>query len=169
MKYIFCGLMYPNIEEDLRKMKTPPPVSGHKFQVNMLTGLIENKQDVYVLNIPKYRYFPHYKKIFVKCGEFTSVKYAHGRNLGYINLPILNYISIILLLLKFKDVKLVRPLSAVISVILLLFKLNEVKFIRLLIGAISLTIFVEVMDKLFKFTHEPTDVISANLLSDPTD
>ena len=93
MKYIFCGLMYPNIEEDLRKMKTPPPVSGHKFQVNMLTGLIENKQDVYVLNIPKYRYFPHYKKIFVKCGEFTSVKYAHGRNLGYINLPILNYIS----------------------------------------------------------------------------
>ena len=93
MKYIFCGLMYPNIEEDLKKMKTPPPVSGHKFQVNMLTGLIENKQDVYVLNIPKYRYFPHYKKIFVKCGEFTSVKYAHGRNLGYINLPILNYIS----------------------------------------------------------------------------
>lgn len=93
MKYIFCGLMYPKIEEDLKKMKTPPPVSGHKFQVNMLTGLIENKQEVYVLNIPKYRYFPHYKKIFVKSGEFVSVKDAHGRNLGYINLPIINYIS----------------------------------------------------------------------------
>ena len=85
--------MYRDIEVDIKEMKTPPAVSGHKFQINMLNGLLENGQDTYVINIPKYRYYPYYRRIFIRGGEFTSVKKACGINISYINLPIINYIS----------------------------------------------------------------------------
>jgi len=60
IRYIFCGYMFADIENDIKKMKIPPPVSSHKFQMNLVKGLVENGKDVTVINIPRVRFFPHY-------------------------------------------------------------------------------------------------------------
>lgn len=93
MKYIFCGNMYLDVEKDLREMKVPLPVSSHKFQVNMLKGLIENGQDIEVINIPRIRYFPHFKKFFVRSCPFPVEGIVYGESIGFVNLPVLNYIT----------------------------------------------------------------------------
>ena len=93
MKYIFCGYMFPEVEADIKKMKTPPSVSAHKFQINILKGLIENGQDVYVLNIPRYRYYPHLRKIIIKSSKFLLDGKQYGQNVGFLNLPGINYIT----------------------------------------------------------------------------
>ena len=93
MKYLFCGYMFPDVESDIKKMKVPPTVSAHKFQINMMKGLIENKQEVYVINIPRYRYYPHLRKIIVKGNDFVLDSRKYGQNIGFVNLPVLNYIT----------------------------------------------------------------------------
>lgn len=93
MKYIFCGFMFPDAESDIKKMKVPPTVSAHKFQINMMKGLVENKQEVHVINIPRYRYYPHLRKIIIKGKSFTLDGNRYGQNIGFVNLPVLNYIT----------------------------------------------------------------------------
>ena len=86
-------MMYSDIGCDMKKMKMPQPVSGHKFQVNLLRGLMENELDVTVINIPLVRYFPHFPKIFFKNSVYVFENEKCGINAGFINLPILNYIT----------------------------------------------------------------------------
>lgn len=93
MKYIFCGYMFPDVEKDIKKMKTPPPVSGHKYMVNLLAGLIANGQDVTVLNTPRIRYFPHYPSIIIRKSPYILDEKGIGINVGFINLPLINYIT----------------------------------------------------------------------------
>ena len=93
MKYIFCGYMFPDVEADIKKMKAPPPVSDHKFQINVLKGLVDNGQNVYVINIPRYRRYPHLRKIIIKGSPFFVDGSQYGQNLGFINLPVINYIT----------------------------------------------------------------------------
>mgnify|MGYP000847435945 CR=1 FL=1 len=85
--------MFSNIDEDMRKMKTPPPVSSHKFQGNLLDGLLENGQSVKVVNIPRVRYFPKYQKILFRRKLFVWKNKTIGEYIAFINLPVLNYVS----------------------------------------------------------------------------
>ena len=66
MKIIFCGNLYVNIDADMKKMKIPPPVSSHKFQINLIEGFLKNRQNVVVVNLPRVRYYPNYPKIFFR-------------------------------------------------------------------------------------------------------
>lgn len=85
--------MYCDIDRDMKKMKTPQPVSGHKFQANLLRGLKDNGLEIMVVNIPLVRYFPHFSKIFFKDKEYIFENNRCGINIGFVNLPILNYIT----------------------------------------------------------------------------
>ena len=91
MKYILCGYMFPTAEKDIGKMRTPPPVSSHKYMVNLIRGLIENGQDVTVLNTPRIRYFPNYPSICMHKSDFMLDGKKLGLNSGFINLPLINY------------------------------------------------------------------------------
>lgn len=97
IRYIFCGYMFADIENDIKKMKIPPPVSSHKFQMNLVKGLVENGKDVTVINIPRVRFFPHYPQIVFHKNRFSldDKKMLDGRsiNIGFINLPLINYIT----------------------------------------------------------------------------
>ena len=92
MIYIFCGYLYPDIENDIKKTKSPMPVSGHKFQMNLINGIMENKRKLYVVNIPSMRHYPNYKKILFHRTKI-SIKGIKGIHLGFINLPVINYIT----------------------------------------------------------------------------
>ena len=92
MKYIFCGYMFSDVESDIKKMQAPPPVSGYTYMVNLVHGLVENGQDVTVVNTPLMRYFPHYPRVFVR-GGLASIAEEPVINTGFINLPIINYIT----------------------------------------------------------------------------
>lgn len=93
MKYIFCGNMFSDIENDIRKMKVPPPVSSHKYQENILKGLLANKQDIYIINIPRVRYYPIYPQILFRKKPFFGLSNIKGIDIGFINLLGLNYLS----------------------------------------------------------------------------
>lgn len=93
MKYVLCSMMYRDIGSDMKKMKVPQPVSGHKFQTNLLKGLKDNGLEVMVLNIPLVRYFPHFPQILFKSKDYIFENSKCGTNVGFINLPILNYIT----------------------------------------------------------------------------
>lgn len=93
MKYIFCGNMFSDAENDIKKMRVPPPVSDHKYMSNIVRGLIENGQDVTVLNTPRIRYFPNYPSIFVHRSDFMLDGEKLGQNSGFVNLPLINYVT----------------------------------------------------------------------------
>ena len=93
MKIIFCAYMFPDLESDLKKMKTPPSVSAHLFQKNLIRGLLENESDVEVVNVPRLRYFPHYPQIAIPETKFSAVENARGRNIPFFNLFPLNYLT----------------------------------------------------------------------------
>lgn len=93
MKILFCGNMFDDTEESLKKMKTPPPVSGHKFQENLLIGLLENNVKVKVCNIPRVRYFPNYPQIIFHKTPFAFKEKIIGRSIGFVNLFGLNYFT----------------------------------------------------------------------------
>ena len=93
MRYVFCGNMFSDIDGDIKKMKVPPPVSSHKFQENMIRGLLANDQKVYVVNIPRVRYYPHYPKVFFKKSKFINPTGVRGINIGFVNLPLINYLT----------------------------------------------------------------------------
>ena len=93
MKIIFCSTMFTEIEENLKKSKAPNAVSGHKYQENIIRGLIANGCDLTVVNIPRIRRYPDYKKIFIKKQDFKMDERRIGITVGCINLFVINYIS----------------------------------------------------------------------------
>lgn len=93
MNIIFCGNMYSDVERDIKKIKSPPPVSSHKYQENLIRGMLANNQRIHIVNVPRLRYFPYYSGITIRKCSFTSVNDTEGVNIGFINLPVLNYIT----------------------------------------------------------------------------
>ena len=93
MKYIVCSYMFPDVETDISMMKNPPSVSVHKYTFNLLIGLIQNNQNITVINTPRILSFPNYPNIFIYKNSFTVNSKKIGINTGFINLPILSYIS----------------------------------------------------------------------------
>lgn len=93
MKYIFCSYLFSDIEDDIKKSKNPNTVSGHKFQENVIRGLIENDVDVYVLNIPRYRHYPDYPKIFINSKFFYIDDKRLGEEIGFTNIYLIAYLS----------------------------------------------------------------------------
>ena len=93
MKIIFCTTMFYDVEADIKVSKNPRPVSGHKFQSNVLDGLLQNNADISVINIPRIRRFPDYKKVIVRKKKFTFQNKTVGINIGFLNLYGLNYIT----------------------------------------------------------------------------
>lgn len=92
MKYIFCSFMFDDVEENVKNSRSPNSVSGHKFQENMLKGLLDNNCDVYVINTPRIRRYPDYKKIFFKRKDMY-LGFSQGLDIGFVNLYGINYLS----------------------------------------------------------------------------
>lgn len=93
MKIVFCGNMYDDVESEVKKMSVPNAISGHKFQTNLLTGLMENIEDVYVVNTSSIRFYPHYPEKIIKEKDFVFNGRSVGKSIGFINLFGINYIS----------------------------------------------------------------------------
>lgn len=93
MKIIFCGNMYDDAESEIKKMSVPATISGHKFQVNLLKGLMKNIENVYVVNTSRVRFYPHYPEKIVKGKNFILDGKAVGKSIGFINLLGINYIT----------------------------------------------------------------------------
>lgn len=93
MKIIFCGNMYDDIENDLKKMEHPNGVSGHKFQMNLLKGLMINSDSVYVVNTSLIRYYPCYPEKIIKEKLFYVDGKTVGKSVGFINLFGIHYFS----------------------------------------------------------------------------
>lgn len=93
MKYIFCSFMFDDIEENIRNSKSPNSVSGHKFQLFMLKGLAENGCDITVVNVPRVRRYPDYKKLAIHEKDFKVDGVTYGRSIGFINVYGLNYLT----------------------------------------------------------------------------
>ncbi len=93
MKYIFCSFMFDDVENDIKSSKTPNSVSGHKFQQNMLKGLLENNCEVEVINIPRIRRYPDYRKIRIQEKPLLFLGATKGISIGFINILGLNYLT----------------------------------------------------------------------------
>ncbi|MCM1060394.1 MAG: glycosyltransferase [Eubacterium sp.] len=94
MKIIFCGNMYDDVENDIKKMMHPNGnVAGHKFQFNLLKGFIENSDNVYVVNTSLIRYYPHYPEKIIKEKSFSVDGKTIGKSVGFLNLFGIHYFS----------------------------------------------------------------------------
>ena len=93
MKVIYLSMMFADVESDIKNSKSPNSVSGHKFQENILKGLEENDCSLSVINIPRIRYYPDYPKIIFRSKQSVWGRKTNGVNIGFVNLPILNYLS----------------------------------------------------------------------------
>lgn len=93
LKIILCGHMYDDAETEVKKMSVPNTISGHKFQMNLLMGLMENIEDVYVVNTSRVRFFPHYPEKIIKEKDFLVNGKAVGKSVGFVNLLGINYIT----------------------------------------------------------------------------
>lgn len=88
-------MLFSNLEADISNTKSPKSISGHKFQCNLINGLVENNIDLEVFNTQRIRTFPYDKKLFVKEAPISIHKKQKtiGVDIQYVNLPIFNYIS----------------------------------------------------------------------------
>lgn len=86
MKYIFCSFMFDDAEESIKHSKSPNSVSRHKFQLNMLKGLLENGSEVEVINIPRIRRYPDYKRILIHGKDYLLNGKKQGISIEFINL-----------------------------------------------------------------------------------
>ncbi len=93
MKYIFCSFMFDDVEENVKNSKSPNSVSGHKFQMNMLNGLADNDCDISVVNVPRIRRYPDYKKILFKRKAFKTKYNLEAVSVGFVNIQLINYIT----------------------------------------------------------------------------
>lgn len=93
MKIIFCPTMFTDIEEDMKKSLHPNSVSGHKYQENLLRGMVDAHGSVTVLNVPRIRRYPDYPKIVVKERAFAWHGQSLGENIGFLNLWGINYLT----------------------------------------------------------------------------
>ena len=94
MKYYFCSFMFDDVEENVKNSISPNSVSGHKFQSYMLQGLAENNCDISVINTPRIRRYPDYKKLLLRRTKFQNdVGVKDAISIGFINVLGLNYMS----------------------------------------------------------------------------
>ncbi len=99
MKVLFCSDMFNDVENDVKNSRYPNPVSGHKFQENLLRGLIQNEIDIEVVNSTRIRAYPDYNRIFSFLEDFIFENMKVGETLPFINLPILNRMTQIISLI----------------------------------------------------------------------
>lgn len=93
MKYIFCSMMFNDVELDIKKSIEPNAISGHKFQENILRGLLLNGKEVYVVNTPRIRHYPYYPDKRIAESEFLFEGVALGKSIGFCNRYLINYAS----------------------------------------------------------------------------
>lgn len=93
MRYIFCSFMFDDPEENIKGSKNPNAASGHKFQAEMLRGLIQNGCHVDVINVPRVRRYPDYHQIIFRKKDFCLDGIKRGTSVGFINLMGLNYLT----------------------------------------------------------------------------
>lgn len=93
MKYIFCSNMYIDPDRDIKLSKSPNPISGHKYQENMLKGLVQNDVPVKVVNAQRISPYPKYPLMVVRKSLYQFNGSMIGINVGFINLPIISYIT----------------------------------------------------------------------------
>ena len=92
MKCIFCSMIYSDINQDISKTKNPKSISGHKFQCNLINGLINNGIDLEVYNTQRIRPFP-YNSTVIASEKIIKKMNGKGINIKFINVPFINYIS----------------------------------------------------------------------------
>ncbi len=85
--------MYCNVEKDIQLSRRPNPVSGHKYQENMLVGLIENGVKIRVINGRRINSYPNYPAIIVCKSRYIFRENILGSNIGFFNLPIISSIT----------------------------------------------------------------------------
>lgn len=90
---IFCPSMFRDIEEEIKNSKNPNPVSGHKYQQNIINGLLENGVNVSVINVPRIRPYPDYHRIIIKPSSFVLDGKQIGINIGFLNLPVISRVT----------------------------------------------------------------------------
>lgn len=93
MKIIFFSAMFSDVETDIKRSTNPNSVSGHKFQENLLKGIEDNDCDLYVINVPRIRSYPDYPQIVFHTKQRIWGSHSSGVDIGFINLPVLNYMS----------------------------------------------------------------------------
>lgn len=93
MKIILCSRMFPDVENDVKRSVRPNPVSGHKFQEDLLSGLIENGYEVFNVNASRVRSYPDYPQVIFRKKRFQRENGVHGVHVGFINLFGLNYLT----------------------------------------------------------------------------
>ncbi len=93
MKYIFCSMMFDDVELDIKKSIEPNAISGHKFQENILRGLVQNDVDVYVLNTPRVRHYPDYPEKRLLSRDFNYEGRSIGKSIGFNNRFLVAYFS----------------------------------------------------------------------------
>ena len=93
MKFIFCSMMFNDVEVDIKKSIEPNAISGHKFQENILRGLLLNGEDVYVLNTPRIRHYPFYPDKRIEESVYLFEGEVIGKSIGFCNRYLVNYIS----------------------------------------------------------------------------
>lgn len=91
MRFIFCSMMFADVENDIRKSRSPNTVSGHVFQENLVRGFSENNCDFSVINIPRIRRFPDYPAMLfhrqaVRWNDQTDMVHVGFLNLFGLNL-----------------------------------------------------------------------------------
>lgn len=94
MKICLSAMVFPDIEDDIRKSKHPNTVSGHKFQMNLIKGLDGCMEEpITVINTPRIRAFPDYPKVIMKKKIWAHALEARDIHIGYINLFPLNIVT----------------------------------------------------------------------------
>lgn len=93
MHIIYCSTMFTDIEENIKNTKIPMSVSSHKLECSLLKGFRENGTEVTIVNTPRIRYYPNYKKVFFRKTKFVNDGEVVGINIGFINLPGINYLT----------------------------------------------------------------------------
>ena len=92
MKAVFCTRVFTNIEEDMKNSHKPNAVSGHKFQMNLLRGIVNNGCDISVVNVPNIRYWPDYPKLFLKKQDFCLDRKKLGVTVGRLNISPFHFV-----------------------------------------------------------------------------
>lgn len=93
LRIIFLSTMFSDVERDIKLSKRPNPVSGHKFQENLAKGLEQNGCDLSIINISRIRSYPDYPKAIFRKQYRTIGNCISTMDIGFINLPIINYLS----------------------------------------------------------------------------
>ncbi len=93
MKIIYCTRMFTDTEENVKTSQNPYSVSGHKFQENMLRGLVSNSKNVRVINSIRVPHHPDYHKKIIKRTEFILEGHKVGINVAIINYFLINFVS----------------------------------------------------------------------------